>query len=246
MLKSARVCDSGDAARGAPFFCGRATPEGEPERNAQTVALPLRVLNEIIHVSQLFSIGSFYLPTYGPAGRDRVSVRGCRWRSGRPALRPESRDGGEPGDLCALVGLLGAKLLMFVMDFSYYARNPERIFSLETLLSAGVYYGGFLLALAFCWWYLKRQNMPFLATADVLSRACAGARNRQARLLRGGLLLGYALRFALGRGLHESEAHDFTGVPLNVALHRLSSTIRCDLCRRRGISLRRKQAAPAR
>ena len=136
----------------------------------------------------------------------------------RSGLSPEAI--GNLAIYAALVGLLGAKLLMFVMDFGYYARNPDRIFSLETLLSAGVYYGGFLLALAFCWWYLKREKMPFLATADALAP---------------GVALGHAIGrlgcFAAGCcwGTHcdrpwavvftNPEAHDFTGVPLNVALH---------------------------
>jgi len=74
---------------------------------------------------------------------------------------------------CALAGLAGAKLLMFVLDFDYYWRNPGAIFSFDTLLSAGVYYGGFLSALAFAWFYMKRQGLPWLPTADVFAPGVA-------------------------------------------------------------------------
>lgn len=169
---------------------------------------------------KLFSIGSFYLPTYGllVATGFLCGMALAQRLARRAGLNPETV--GNLAIYAALVGLLGAKLLMFVMDFGYYARNPERIFSLETLLSAGVYYGGFLLAVAFSWWYLKREKMPFLATADVLAP---------------GVALGHAIGrlgcFAAGCcwGTHSHlpwavvftnrEAHDFTGVPLNVALH---------------------------
>ena len=169
---------------------------------------------------KLFSIGSFYLPTYGllVATGFLCGMALAQRQARRAGLNPEAV--GNLAIYAALVGLLGAKLLMFVMDFGYYARNPERIFSLDTLLSAGVYYGGFLLALVFSWWYLKREKMPFLATADVLAP---------------GVALGHAIGrlgcFAAGCcwGTHcdlpwavvftNREAHDFTGVPLNVALH---------------------------
>ncbi len=169
---------------------------------------------------KLISIGSFYLPTYGllVATGFLCGMALAQRQASRAGLNPEAV--GNLAIYSALVGLLGAKLLMFVMDFGYYARNPDRIFSLETLLSAGVYYGGFLLALAFSWWYMKRARMPFLPTADALVP---------------GLALGHAIGrlgcFAAGCcwGTHSNlpwavvftnhEAHDFTGVPLNVALH---------------------------
>lgn len=121
---------------------------------------------------------------------------------------------------CALAGLAGAKLLMFIMDFPYYSENPGRIFSLETLLSAGVYYGGFLGALLFAWFYIRRQKLPWWKTADVFAP---------------GIALGHAIGrlgcFAAGCcwGSHcdrpwavvftNGAAHELTGVPLGVPLH---------------------------
>jgi phosphatidylglycerol:prolipoprotein diacylglycerol transferase len=120
----------------------------------------------------------------------------------------------------ALVGLVGAKLLMFVMDFSYYARNPERIFSLDTLLSAGVYYGGFLLALLFCFWYLRRAGLPFLATADVLAPGAAlGHAIGRLGCFAAGCCWGTKTDVPWAVVFTSEAAHNFTGVPLHVALH---------------------------
>src|SRR5271166_6071162 len=48
---------------------------------------------------------------------------------------------------CALAGLAGAKLFMILFDFRDYWDGSRKLFSLETLQAAGVYQGGFLLAL---------------------------------------------------------------------------------------------------
>jgi len=66
--------------------------------------------------------------------------------------------------LCAT--LVGCKLLMLITDFSYYAANPREIFSLTTLRSMGVFYGGLLLALAAAAWYLRKRRLPAWKVAD--------------------------------------------------------------------------------
>lgn len=169
---------------------------------------------------KLFSIGSFYLPTYGLlVATGFLSGMALAQRQARRAgLDPDAV--GNLAIYAALVGLLGAKLLMFVMDFGYYARNPERIFSLDTLLSAGVYYGGFLLALLFAWWYLKQQKLPFLATADVLAPGLAlGHAIGRLGCFAAGCCWGTRCDLPWAVVFTNREAHEFTGVPLNVALH---------------------------
>jgi len=66
--------------------------------------------------------------------------------------------------LCAT--LVGCKLLMLITDFSYYAANPREIFSLSTLRSMGVFYGGLLLALAAAAWYMRTRRLPAWRLAD--------------------------------------------------------------------------------
>jgi len=169
---------------------------------------------------KLFTIGSFYLPTYGVlvATGFLCGMALAQRLARRAGLNPELV--GNLAIYAALVGLLGAKLLMFAFDFDYYVRNPDRIFSLDTLLSAGVYYGGFLLALAFAWWYLKHLKLPFLATADVLAPGAAlGHAIGRLGCFAAGCCWGTHCDLPWAVVFTNRDAHDFTGVPLNVALH---------------------------
>ena len=122
---------------------------------------------------RLFSIGSFAVPTYGVLVA--LGFLAGLWITVTLAKRK-----GLPGETisnlavyCALAGLLGAKLFMFLFDFGDYWRNPGQIFTLETLQSAGVYQGGFLLALAMAVVYMRRQRLPFGKTADVFAPGLA-------------------------------------------------------------------------
>ncbi len=122
---------------------------------------------------RLFSIGGFAVPTYGVlvalgflAGL-WITVTLAK-RKGLPAEAISNL-----AVYCALAGLLGAKLFMFLFDFGDYWRNPRQIFTLETLQSAGVYQGGFLLALAMAVMYMRRQHLPFGKTADVFAPGLA-------------------------------------------------------------------------
>jgi phosphatidylglycerol:prolipoprotein diacylglycerol transferase len=169
---------------------------------------------------KLFTIGSFYLPTYG-----LLVATGflCGMALAQRLARRAGLSAEHVGNLAiysALAGLLGAKLLMFAFDFGYYIRNPDRIFSLDTLLSAGVYYGGFLLALGFAWWYLRLQKMPFLATADVMAPAVAlGHAIGRLGCFAAGCCWGTHCSLPWAVVFTNHDAHDFAGVPLNVALH---------------------------
>src|SRR6202158_5801859 len=52
------------------------------------------------------------------------------------------------GMYCALAGMGGAKLMMFLVDVPYYMQNPGEIFSLGTLQAGRVFYGGAIGGLA--------------------------------------------------------------------------------------------------
>jgi phosphatidylglycerol:prolipoprotein diacylglycerol transferase len=71
-----------------------------------------------------------------------------------------------------IAGLIGSKLLLFVVDADYRA-NPIRIFSLDFLRSGGVYYGGFLGGLAAGWFLIRYYKLPFWKTVDALAPGIA-------------------------------------------------------------------------
>ena len=78
------------------------------------------------------------------------------------------------GIYCALAALGGAKLMMFLVDFRYYAEHPGEIFSFGTLRAGGVFYGGLIAALGVAFWYMRKMKLPPLKTADVFAPAVQG------------------------------------------------------------------------
>lgn len=113
----------------------------------------------------LFHIGSFAVPTYG-------LLVAIGFLAGIWLTAHLSRRVGLPseavlnlGVFCALAGIAGAKILMIAMG-PEYREHPGEIFTLATLQSAGIFYGGLIAALGAAFWYMWRHKLPFLLTAD--------------------------------------------------------------------------------
>ena len=93
---------------------------------------------------RLFHIGNFSLPTYGLLVSLGVliglwiSVR----NSEKQGINPD--DAWNLGILVVLCGILGAKILYIVNDWSYYTAHPGEIFSFGTLQAGGVFSGAAL------------------------------------------------------------------------------------------------------
>jgi phosphatidylglycerol---prolipoprotein diacylglyceryl transferase len=116
--------------------------------------------------------------------------------------------------------LVGAKILLFVSDFSYYSQNPREIFSLATLRSTGVYYGGLLLALAASAIYLRRFDLPAWKVADLCAPGIAlGQAVGRLGCLSAGCCFGKPTTMPWGVTYTSRYAFDNVGVPLNVRLH---------------------------
>jgi phosphatidylglycerol---prolipoprotein diacylglyceryl transferase len=116
--------------------------------------------------------------------------------------------------------LIGAKLLLFLSDFSYYSQNPREIFSLSTLRSTGVYYGGLLLALAASAWYLRRAKLPAWQVADLCAPGIAlGQAIGRLGCLSAGCCFGKPTHLPWGITFTSQYAFDNVGVPLHTALH---------------------------
>src|SRR5581483_9686853 len=121
---------------------------------------------------KLFQLGSFSVPTYGLLVA--AAFLAALWMTSRFA-RTRGLDVEKIVNLgvyCALVGMLGAKLLMIALDPEFRA-HPLEIFSFSTLQSAGIFFGGFLLALAFAYVYMRRQGLPALQTSDLFAPGVA-------------------------------------------------------------------------
>lgn len=121
---------------------------------------------------------------------------------------------------CALMGLLGAKLFMVLFDLPSYLSNPSELFSMATLQAAGVYQGGFLLALGFAIYYMRKQALPPLLTMDVFSPGLAlGHGVGRIGCFLAGCCYGQHCDLPWAVHFHDVEAYKLTGVPLEVGLH---------------------------
>ena len=169
---------------------------------------------------KLIEVGNFYLPTYGVlvalgflAGL-WITVRLAR----RVGLNPETMT--NLAVYVALSGMLGAKILMVLFDFKDYAANPGRIFSFETLQAAGVYQGGLILALLTAVFYVRKQGLSFLLTADVFAPGVAlGHAVGRMGCLAAGCCWGIHTELPWAITFHNPAAYALTGVPLEVKLH---------------------------
>ena len=136
----------------------------------------------------------------------------------REGLNPDSI--WNMGLIIIFSALVGAKVLLFLSDFSYYSQNPREIFSLSTLRSMGVYYGGLLLALAASAWYLRRNRLPAWRVADLCAPGIAlGQAIGRLGCLSAGCCYGRPTTLPWGVTFTSTYAYDNVGVPLNVALH---------------------------
>jgi phosphatidylglycerol:prolipoprotein diacylglycerol transferase len=116
--------------------------------------------------------------------------------------------------------LVGAKFLLFISEYSYYSANPREIFSLATLRSSGVYYGGLLLALAASAWYLHKTKLPSWRVADITAPGIAlGQAIGRIGCLSAGCCYGRPTQLPWGITFTDPYSAENVGVPLNIRLH---------------------------
>ena len=121
---------------------------------------------------------------------------------------------------CALAAIIGAKLMMFVVDYRYYAEHPGEIFSMATLQAGGVFYGGLICALVVSWWYMRRVQLPLAKTADVFAPAIAlGHGIGRLGCFSAGCCWGIECHLPWAVTFSNPVSNQLVGVPLNVPLH---------------------------
>jgi len=121
---------------------------------------------------------------------------------------------------CALAALVGAKLMMFLVDVPYYTEHPGDIFSLSTLQAGGVFYGGLIGALVVAAWYLRKTRLPILRTADVFAPGIAfGHGIGRLGCFSAGCCWGVECHLPWAVTFTNPAANQLVGVPLRVPLH---------------------------
>jgi phosphatidylglycerol:prolipoprotein diacylglycerol transferase len=120
---------------------------------------------------ELFSFGPITIYSYGVllATSYLLGLHLARRRAKRWGL-----DGNRVLDLgiyIIIAALIGAKLMLLVVDFDQFRRSPADILSLAR--SAGVFYGGLIAAVGVAFWYIARHRLPFWTTCDVFAPGIA-------------------------------------------------------------------------
>lgn len=119
----------------------------------------------------LFSIGPFTIYTYGVllAAAYLVGLKLAMVRARSRYL--DSTRVLDLGVWIIISALVGAKLMLLVVDFQYFRANPAELVSLAR--SGGVFYGGLILAVIVSIWYIRRQGLPLWTTCDVFAPGIA-------------------------------------------------------------------------
>ena len=167
---------------------------------------------------KLFELGPFTVYTYGVLLA--VSYLLGLWMAVRRGKK-RGLDSSRVLDLgiyIIIAALVGAKLLLLIVDFDEYSKQPAEILSL--LRSGGVFYGGLILAVAVAFRYMLKHGMPFWTTCDVFAPGIALGHVT-------GRLGCFAAGCCYGRPTDVSWAVIFTnplaaaqvGTPLGIPLH---------------------------
>jgi len=168
---------------------------------------------------QLLHFGRFFLPTYGFLVA--IGVLLGLWISVRNSRRIGINEDNawNLGITVVLCGIVGAKVLYIINDWSHYSANPRDIFSVDTLQAGGVFSGGLLAALAAAAWYVRKHHMPALGTCDAFAPGLAvGHAIGRVGCFAAGCCYGKPTHHWWGVTFTNPLANAITGTPLNVPL----------------------------
>lgn len=114
--------------------------------------------------------------------------------------------------------LIGAKLLLLIVDFDVFRRHPQELWSLARV--GGVFYGGLVLATVVGIWYARRYRLPIWDTADAAAPGIAlGHVVGRMGCLLAGCCYGAPTTLPWGITFSDPFAAANVGTPLHHALH---------------------------
>jgi phosphatidylglycerol:prolipoprotein diacylglycerol transferase len=117
-----------------------------------------------------------------------------------------------------VAALVGAKLLLILVDFDKFRQNPGEILSI--VRAGGVFYGGLIAAVAVAFWYMWRHRMPLWTTCDVFAPGIAlGHAVGRLGCLMAGCCYGRETHVPWAITFTNPEAAANVGTPLGVPLH---------------------------
>jgi phosphatidylglycerol:prolipoprotein diacylglycerol transferase len=117
-----------------------------------------------------------------------------------------------------LAGLIGAKILLILLDWRFYLENPSQLSGV--LRSAGVFYGGLLGAIPTAIWFAHHRKIPLWKMADITA-VCLPIGLAIGRLgcFAAGCCYGKPSSLPWAVTFSSEIAHQTTGVPLHISMH---------------------------
>lgn len=120
----------------------------------------------------------------------------------------------------ALAAIVGAKLFLVLQDWRYYIHDPGSLLSVGFLESAGIFYGGVIVALIVMTLYVHKQKLGWLNVGDAIVPGLAlGHGIGRLGCFSAGCCWGKPTSLPWGVTFHNAFAHATVGVPLGVPLH---------------------------
>ncbi len=167
---------------------------------------------------ELFSIGPITVYSYG------VLLAASYLLGLWLAMRRAKQWGLEPsrvldlGIYIIIAALIGAKLLLLIVDFDQFSRSTADLLSLAR--SGGVFYGGLILAVGVAFWYVIKHRLPLWTTCDVFAPGIAlGHVTGRLGCLAAGCCYGRPTELPWGITFTNPLAAANVGTPLGIALH---------------------------
>jgi phosphatidylglycerol:prolipoprotein diacylglycerol transferase len=166
----------------------------------------------------LFEIGSWPVYAYGVllAAAYLAALQLAVVRARRRGL-----DGTKVMDLgiyLIIAALVGAKLMLILVDFEYFLRQPGELLSL--VRAGGVFYGGLIAALGVALWLVRRYGLPMWTTADLFAPGIAlGHVIGRLGCLLAGCCYGEPTSMPWGVVFTNPVAQANVGTPLGIPLH---------------------------
>ena len=164
---------------------------------------------------RLIHHGDFFLPTYGFMAALGLIVG--LWVISKLARKNgvDPDDAWNLGIIVILSGILGAKVLMVMVEWRRYSSD---LFS--TMQAGGIFSGGVAAAFIAGTWYVRRRRMPWLKTADVFAPGLAlGHAFGRLGCFAAGCCYGKETNLPWGVRFSDTWADKLSGTPVGVPLH---------------------------
>jgi len=168
----------------------------------------------------LFTAGSFTVYAYGVLVAAGFIAGLLYAHAQAPRAGIDPRKIWNLGVYGILIALAVSKLWLIFSDLHYYLAYPRAIFSLATIQSGGVFYGGVIGGLVWVLLYTYFEKMPFLGVLDVCAAGVAlGHGIGRIGCFAAGCCYGKPTSMPWGVTFTSPIAARVSGTPLHIALH---------------------------